>query len=119
MKTRNVYLAAGLLALFLSGPILAHDLGHDTVYPVGNWSGNVTLWGGSQGHSGWSANLGFGTIRAYPAAYAPAVPLPLAHRHLASCHHAPPGHYAHHHGKGHKHGRGHGKGHFGRHSGHH
>lgn len=55
MKTRKLYLAAGLLAPALSGPVLAQDRGHDSVYPVGNCSGNVILWGGSQGHSGCSA----------------------------------------------------------------
>jgi len=119
MKIRKVYLVAGLLALVLSGPVLAHDRGHDSVYPGGNWSGNVTLWGGSQGQSGWSANLGFGAVHGYPAGYVPLVPSPLAHRHLASCHHARPGHYAHYQGKGYKHGRGHGKGHSRWHSHHH
>jgi hypothetical protein len=119
MKTRRVYLAAGLIALALNGPVLAHDRGHDSVYPVSNWSGNVTLWGGSQDHSGWSATLGFGSVRVYPASYVPVVALPLVHRHLASCHHAPPGHYAHYQGKGYKHGHGHGEGRSRRKSGHH
>jgi len=118
MKTRNRYLVFGLLALALSGSALAHEAGQSAAYPAGAWSGNATIWGNSQGYSGWLGNLNIGAVFGYAPGFVPvAVPLPRSHRHAASCHHAPPRVHSHAYRQGHPrgHARGHGKGYRGHH----
>jgi hypothetical protein len=112
MKARNPNVLIGLLALALSGSALAHNPGQQVGHPSGNWSGSATVWGGSQGYSGWSGNLSFGTVYGYAPGYVPwAYPYPAGHRHGPSCHHAPPRAYGHGHWKGYGHNRGHNRGH--------
>ena len=120
MKARNPNVLIGLLALVLSGSALAHNPGQQVGYPSGNWSGSATVWGGSQGYSGWSGNLSVGSAYGYPPAYVPvAVPVPIRHRHGASCHHVSRYGYDNAYRKGYKHGKKHGRRHGHHYPGHH
>ena len=110
MNTRNRNVLIGLVVLALSGSALAHDPGHQGGYPSGSWTGSATVWGSSQGYSGWSGNLSIGTIHGYAPGYVPwAYAYPVRHRHGPSCHHAPP--RSHGHGYGHSYGHSYWKGH--------
>lgn len=119
MKIRTSYLTAGLLALALSSPAMAHNAGHYPAYPDSAWSGSATVWGHSQGFSGWSGSLILGAVPGYPTGYIQVSPIPSGHRHLASCRHAPPRHHAHAKTKRYTQGRGHAQRRFERHPGHH
>jgi len=119
MKTRIGYLVTGLLALALSSSAVAHESGQYVAYPDSMWSGSAAVWAHPQGFSGWSGSLSFGAVQGYPTGYLLVAPMPSGHRHLASCRHAPPRHYAHARNKHYKHGRGHAPRRFEPHPGHH
>ena len=119
MKNRNRKLLFGLLALLLCGSAVAHDSGPYAGYPQGNLAVGATIWGSSQGLSGWSGTLTLGNAYRYtPGFVTVAVPIPPEHRHGPSCHHV--SHHVHqyahqrNHGNGHKQNRGHGHDHHGR-----
>jgi len=120
MKIRNGTLLAGMAALALCGPVLAHESSAYGGYAERQWSGNASAWGSSQGHSGWSGSLGYGSVYGYAPGYIPwLAAFPSGHRHGPACHHPPRhGHYKKH-WKAYKHGRGHRHRHGSDHRGHH
>jgi len=118
MKTRIRKVLIALTLLTFCGWAAAHE--PVPYHPQPGVTGNITIWGGSHGFSGWSGNISLGQVHGYPPAYLPVLAsLPSGHRHGPSCHHVP--RYAHGpgHGKKHKHRRGHDghsdTGHYGHH----
>lgn len=117
MNARRTTLVLGLLASLVASPALAHDRGYEPYDP--GLSGGVTVWGNSQGYSGWSGVLSYGTGYGYSPGYVPWV---APHRHGPQCAHGPGRAYAKAYRKGYRHGsrdawrQGHGHGHgHGRH----
>jgi hypothetical protein len=120
MKARNAGWVAGMVFLALAGPLAAHQAGGHSGYPA-EWSGSVTVWGGSYGVPGWSGSLSFGSPYVYAPGYVPWAAVSPGHRHVAQCDHGPRYAYDYayrqgyeqgrhdHHGRrgGHRHGHGH------------
>jgi hypothetical protein len=104
MKTRNASWLAGVLFLVLSGSASAHEVVRHGAYPA-DWSGTVTLYGGSYGPAGWSGTLSYGSPYFYAPGYIPWAAIPAGHRHDARCNHGPRYGYDTGYGKGHKHKR--------------
>jgi hypothetical protein len=109
MRTRYRIGIIGVLFLLMCGPALAHGPAGHAAYRDSGWSGAVTVWGGSGGHSGWSGALNYNW--GAPYGYAPGyVPWAGAHRHGPYCGHAPGRGYAKAYRKGYRHGHGHSHG---------
>jgi len=115
MKTRCTFLLIGMLAMVLSGSVLAHGSGSYDAYGYEPWSGSATVWGNSQGHSGYSGTLSYGYGHAYSPGYIPWA----GHQHGPRCQHGPGYSYDRAHRQGYKHGRKHGKKHQNKHGRHH
>lgn len=101
----------GLMALMLSGTVLANGNGVYVGYPDNYWSGGVTVYGDSSGYSGYSGtvnlNGGYAPVPVYAPVYVP-VYVPVAGpRHGPRGHHRPKHRHSRHHG--HRRCRGHGR----------
>ena len=104
MKARNAGWVAGMLFLALGGPLAARqDVGHSG-YPA-DWSGSVTVWGGSYGVPGWSGSLSFGSPYVYAPGYVPWAVVSPGHRHVVQCDHGPRYAYDYAYRQGYKHDR--------------
>lgn len=122
MKARNAGFLAGMFFLVLCGPLAAHQPAGHYGYPA-DWSGSVTVWGGSYGTPGWSGSLIYGSPYIYAPGYIPWAAIPAGHRHVVQCNHGPRHGYDKAYRKGYGHGRherhaygdgyrhGHGRGH--------
>lgn len=106
MNTAYKALLAGMLAIVFSGPALAHGGGpqggsyYNGAYPAGI-SGGVSVWGNSQGQTGWTGSLSIGA----GVVYAPVYAVPVGVVHVPGGHY-PPGHgYKKAYRKGYKHGQ--------------
>ena len=110
MNARQSILALGMLATLSVAPALAHDRGYVPNDP--GLSGGITVWGNSQGYSGWSGVLSYGTGYGYRPGYIPWI---APHRHGPQCAHAAGWGYGKAYRKGYRHGsraaRGHGHDH--------
>jgi len=110
MTTRNTIGFIGILLMLACGPALAHDRPAYTAYPDGGWSGAVTVWGDSVGHSRASGALTYSYGVGY--GYAPGyIPWAAAHQHGPRCGHAPGHALAKAYRKGYRDGRRHSHGH--------
>jgi hypothetical protein len=109
---------AGMLAFCAAGPALAHSTIASHGHTDSGWSGQITVWGGSQLDVGWSGAVSFGVPQPYAPVYLPVRVKPVVgHHHDYGCRHGRgrrPSHACcavytdhHRHGRWKKHGRGH------------
>lgn len=121
MKKLEGTFLAGLLALCVAGPALAHSTVLTHGHADSAWSGQITVWGGSAPTFGWSGTVSVGAAYPYAPAYLPVrVYAADGHRHGPGCRHGHGHGYGHSdaccagfadrhgHGNGHRHRKGHG-----------
>lgn len=112
MKTCLIVVLIGLFSLFGSTAVLAHNPGYGGAYAGIPLTGGITVWGDSQGNTGYAGNVSLGFAGGYASyGYAP-VPY-YGHVHGRVCGHMPPYGHARGYNRGYRHGH-HGKGRHGR-----
>jgi hypothetical protein len=90
MKACLIVVLLGLFSFFGSSAVLAHNPGAYTGIPL---TGGITIWGDSNGHTGYAGNVSLGFTGAYANHGYAAVPY-YGPSHGPSCGHVPPYGYA-------------------------